>query len=124
MDAKTKKAVLIGISVAVIAPLIVDEIRKYRNKDKSNTPANTDHNFSNWVGDDDFFDAKSISLFPAKFGNVSGFTSNIISGSGTYPRGIVTPAMPAKLVDGSNGISPPVGFFGNVTTLFFFLNSL
>jgi hypothetical protein len=56
MDAKTKKAVLIGISVAVIAPLIVDEIRKYRNKDKSNTPANTDHSFSNWVGDDDFFE--------------------------------------------------------------------
>jgi hypothetical protein len=56
MDAKTKKAVLIGISVAVIAPLIVDEIRKYRNKDKYNTPSNTDHSFVNWVGDDDFFE--------------------------------------------------------------------
>lgn len=54
MDAKTQKAVLIGLSVAIIAPLIVDEIRKFRNKDKSTTPANTDHSFSNWVGDEDF----------------------------------------------------------------------
>jgi hypothetical protein len=56
MDAKTQKAVIIGLSVAVIAPLIVDAIRKYTTKRKGNMPANTDHGFVNWVGDDDFFE--------------------------------------------------------------------
>jgi len=56
MDAKTQKAVIIGLSVAIVAPLIVDEIRKFRNKGKLSTPANTDHSFVNWVGDDDFFE--------------------------------------------------------------------
>jgi len=56
MDSKTQKAVIIGIVVAVVAPLIVDEIRKYRNKQNSNIPTNTDHGFTNWVGDDDFFE--------------------------------------------------------------------
>ena len=56
MDSKTQKAVIIGIVVAVVAPLIVDEIRKYRNKKSSNIPTNTDHGFTNWVGDDDFFE--------------------------------------------------------------------
>jgi hypothetical protein len=35
MDAKTQKTVIIGLSVAIVAPLIVDEIRKFRNKGKS-----------------------------------------------------------------------------------------
>jgi hypothetical protein len=56
MDSKTQKAVIIGIVVAVVAPLIVDEIRKYRNKKNSSVPTNTDHSFVNWVGDDDFFE--------------------------------------------------------------------
>ncbi len=56
MDSKTQKAVIIGIVVAVVAPLIVDEIRKYRNKKNSTIPTNTDHGFTNWVGDNDFFE--------------------------------------------------------------------
>ena len=56
MDSKTQKAVIIGIVVAVVAPLIVDEIRKYRNKGNSTIPTNTDHGFVNWVGDNDFFE--------------------------------------------------------------------
>ena len=56
MDAKTQKAVIIGLSVAVIAPLIVDAIRKFTKKSKGDMPANTDHGFVNWVGDDDFFE--------------------------------------------------------------------
>ncbi len=56
MDAKTQKAVLIGLLVAVVAPLIVDEVRKYRNKKKGDVPTNTDHGFVNWVGDDSFFE--------------------------------------------------------------------
>jgi hypothetical protein len=31
MDAKTKRAVIIGIVVAVVSPIIVDEIRRLRN---------------------------------------------------------------------------------------------
>jgi hypothetical protein len=58
MDAKTQKAVIIGVSVAVIAPLIVDAIRKYTNKSKGNMPANTDHGFVNWVGDEDFLEVE------------------------------------------------------------------
>lgn len=56
MDAKTQKGIIVGLLVAIAAPLIVDEIRKYRNKKKSNVDANTDHSFVNWVGDDDFFE--------------------------------------------------------------------
>ena len=56
MDAKTKKAVIIGIVVAVVSPIIVDEIRRLRNAKKSkNIEANTDTTFSSWIGDEDFF---------------------------------------------------------------------
>lgn len=57
---KTIKTFAIGLTVAIVAPLIVEYIRKQiKKKEAAKKPAveaNTDHSFSSWVGDDDFFE--------------------------------------------------------------------
>lgn len=57
---KIKKQFLTGLAVAIVAPLIVEHIRKQlKKKEAAKKPyieANTDHGFSSWVGDDNFFE--------------------------------------------------------------------
>lgn len=57
---KTIKTLATGLAVAIVAPLIVEYIRKrIKQKEAAQQPAveaNTDHSFSYWVGDDNFFE--------------------------------------------------------------------
>jgi|688.fasta_scaffold11311_17 hypothetical protein len=57
---KTLKTLATGLAVAIVAPLIVEYIRKQiKKKEAAKQPsieANTDHSFSSWVGDDNFFE--------------------------------------------------------------------
>jgi hypothetical protein len=58
LDIRTTKAIIIGVVVAVVSPIIVDIIRKRMNKPKTNIETNTDHGFSSWTGDEDFLGIK------------------------------------------------------------------
>lgn len=57
---KTLKTLATGLTVAIIAPLIVEHIRKRIKKSemakKPSVEANTDHSFVSWVGDNNFFE--------------------------------------------------------------------
>jgi hypothetical protein len=60
LDRETLKRFGIGLLAGVAAPLIVEYIKKQLKKreDASQVqiPANTDHGFVAWVGDDNFFE--------------------------------------------------------------------
>lgn len=106
MDAKTKKAVIIGIVVAVVSPIIVDEIRRLRNSKKAkNIEANTDTSFSSWIGDEDFFGIANDKYIN---GNTHLRATPLYSNEGkrmglkfrAYKPFVVSPAKKIKVVNG------------------------
>ena len=60
MNKNLTKTIITGLAVGIAAPLIVEYIKKRIKKaeaaKKPNIEANTDHSFSQWVGDDNFFE--------------------------------------------------------------------
>jgi len=106
MDAKTKKAVIIGIVVAVVSPIIVDEIRRLRNAKKAkNVEANTDTSFSSWTGDEEFLGIRNDKYIN---GNTHIRATPLYSNEGrrmglkfrAYKPFVVSPAKKIKVVNG------------------------
>jgi hypothetical protein len=60
MEKSLRKKLIIGLIAGVSAPLIVEAIKKaykkYEASKEPKIPANTDHGFNSWVGDDNFFE--------------------------------------------------------------------
>jgi hypothetical protein len=60
MEKALVKTLVTGLVIGIAAPLIVEAIKKRIRKAESakqpSVEANTDHSFSNWVGDDNFFE--------------------------------------------------------------------
>ena len=60
MNKAAIKILVTGLTVGVAAPLIVEYIKKRIKKAEAakapRVEANTDHGFSQWVGDDNFFE--------------------------------------------------------------------
>jgi hypothetical protein len=66
-------ALLVGVSAPLIAEYIKKQIKKREDAKKPKVEANTDHSFSSWTGDDNFFElegdttvngSKSMHLLP------------------------------------------------------------
>lgn len=49
-------ALLVGVSAPLIAEYIKKQIKKREEAKKPKVEANTDHSFSSWTGDDNFFE--------------------------------------------------------------------
>lgn len=60
MNKKLTKTIITGLAVGIAAPLIVEYIKKRIKKaEAAKAPkieSNTDHSFSQWVGDDKMFE--------------------------------------------------------------------
>lgn len=106
MDAKTKKTIIVGVIVAVISPIIVDEIRRLRNAKKAkNIEANTDTSFSSWTGDEEFLGIKNDKYIN---GNTHLRATPLYSNEGkcmglkfrAYKPFVVSPAKKIKVVNG------------------------
>jgi hypothetical protein len=58
------KTLLFGLTIGIVAPLVVEAIKKnIRKAEKSSQPnveANTDHSFVAWTGDDNFFEIEGV----------------------------------------------------------------
>lgn len=88
----------IALFVGVASALVVDEIRRRRNK-QTKVPSSTDHNFSNWVGDNQFFEIEGDNSVERnrhmKLADIG--RKNMIMHTTRYTQFNVSPAKPIRV---------------------------